>query len=45
MFTATVFLPLLGAIIAGFFGNRLGNRFAQLITVLPMLKGGKVEKV
>ena len=37
MFTATVFLPLLGAIIAGFFGNRLGNRFAQLVTVLPML--------
>jgi NADH-quinone oxidoreductase subunit L len=37
VFTATVFLPLLGAIFAGFFGNRLGNRFAQLVTVLPML--------
>ncbi|MCZ6454252.1 MAG: NADH-quinone oxidoreductase subunit L [Alphaproteobacteria bacterium] len=37
MFTATIFLPLLGAIIAGFFGNRLGNRFAQLVSVLPML--------
>jgi NADH-quinone oxidoreductase subunit L len=35
--TATVFLPLFGAIIAGFFGNRLGDRFAQLVTVLPML--------
>ncbi len=37
MFTATIFLPLLGAIAAGFFGNRLGDRFAQLVTVLPML--------
>ena len=37
MFTATIFLPLLGAIVGGFFGNRLGNRFAQLVTVLPML--------
>ncbi|MDH3737729.1 MAG: NADH-quinone oxidoreductase subunit L, partial [Alphaproteobacteria bacterium] len=37
MLTATIFLPLVGAIIAGFFGNRLGNRFAQLVTVLPLL--------
>lgn len=37
MFTATIFLPLLGAIVAGFFGNRLGDRFAQWVTVLPML--------
>ena len=37
MLSATIFLPLLGAIIAGFFGNRLGNRFAQLVTVLPLL--------
>jgi NADH-quinone oxidoreductase subunit L len=35
--TATIFLPLLGAIIAGFFGNRLGDRASQLVTVLPML--------
>jgi NADH-quinone oxidoreductase subunit L len=37
VFTATIFLPLLGAIVAGFFGNRLGDRFAQWVTVLPML--------
>lgn len=37
MFTATIFLPLLGAVVAGFFGNRLGDRFAQWVTVLPML--------
>lgn len=37
MFTASVFLPLLGAITAGFFGVRFGNRFSQLVTVLPML--------
>ena len=37
MLTATIFLPLIGAILAGFLGNRLGNRGAQLITVLPML--------
>ncbi len=37
MFTATIFLPLLGAILAGFFGNRLGDRFAQWVTVAPML--------
>jgi NADH-quinone oxidoreductase subunit L len=37
MFAAVVFLPLAGAFIAGFFGNRLGNRGSQLVTVGPML--------
>ncbi|RJF87458.1 NADH-quinone oxidoreductase subunit L [Oleomonas cavernae] len=32
MIAAIVFLPLLGAIIVGFFGRRLGNRGAQVIT-------------
>ena len=37
MLTATIFLPLLGAVIAGLFGNRLGSRISQLITVIPLL--------
>ena len=37
IFVATVFLPLAGAFIAGFFGNRLGNRGSQFVTVGPML--------
>ena len=37
MFAATVFLPLIGAFIAGFFGRRLGNRGSQFVTVGPML--------
>src|SRR5262249_6524281 len=32
MFTAIVFLPLLGAVIAGFFGGRIGDRGAQIVT-------------
>ncbi|MAU42052.1 MAG: NADH-quinone oxidoreductase subunit L [Kordiimonas sp.] len=32
MFHAIVFLPLLGSIIAGFFGHAIGKRGAQLIT-------------
>ncbi len=32
MYTAVVFLPLLAAIIAGFFGRRIGDKAAQLIT-------------
>ena len=30
----TVFLPLLAAIISGFFGNKLGNRFSEILTSL-----------
>ncbi len=32
MYVAAVFLPLLGAIIAGFFGRKIGDRGAQLVT-------------
>ena len=32
MITATVFLPLLGAAIAGLFGRFIGDRGAQIIT-------------
>ena len=31
---AIVFLPLFGAILSGFFGNHLGNKFSQFITSL-----------
>jgi NADH-quinone oxidoreductase subunit L len=37
IFAATVFLPLIGAFLAGFFGSRLGNRGSQFVTVGPML--------
>ena len=37
MSVAAVFLPLLGAIIAGFFGRWIGDRGAQLVTCLAML--------
>ena len=29
-----IFLPLLAAIISGFFGNKLGNRFSEILTSL-----------
>jgi NADH-quinone oxidoreductase subunit L len=32
MYTATVFLPLLGAVISGLFGRLIGDRGAQLVT-------------
>ena len=32
MYQAIVFLPLLGAIIAGFFGKQIGDRGAQIVT-------------
>ena len=32
MYTAIVFLPLLGAIVAGFFGRLIGDRAAQIVT-------------
>ncbi len=32
MYAAVVFLPLLGAIIAGFFGRKIGDRASQIVT-------------
>ncbi|MFL2770351.1 MAG: NADH-quinone oxidoreductase subunit L [Rhodospirillaceae bacterium] len=34
MYTAAIFLPLLGAIIAGFLGHRIGDRASQFATCL-----------
>ena len=39
MYALAIFLPLIGCLIAGFFGRRLGDRGAQLATVVPMLIG------
>ena len=36
MYVAIVFLPLLGAILAGFFGRILGDRGSQLVTCIPL---------
>ncbi|KZD09857.1 NADH-quinone oxidoreductase subunit L [Oceanibaculum pacificum] len=37
MFAGIVFLPLLGAIVAGFFGRIIGDRAAQIVTCALML--------
>ena len=37
MIQLAIFLPLIGGILAGVFGNRMGDRASQLVTVLPML--------
>ncbi len=37
MYQAIVFLPLLGALIAGLFGRVIGVRLSQIVTVVPML--------
>ncbi|MGB0572005.1 MAG: NADH-quinone oxidoreductase subunit L [Alphaproteobacteria bacterium] len=37
MIELAVFLPLIGGLIAGIFGTRIGDRAAQLVTVIPML--------
>ena len=34
---AIVFLPLLGALIAGLFGRRLGDLGSQIVTCVPLL--------
>ncbi len=34
MYIAAIFLPLLGSVIAGFFGNKIGNRASQIVTCL-----------
>ncbi len=40
LYEATIFLPLIGAIIAGFFGRWIGDRGAQLITCGLMVLSG-----
>src|ERR1700685_71774 len=37
MTIAAIFLPLLGAFIAGFFGRWIGDRGAQLVTCLALV--------
>ncbi len=37
MIQLAIFLPLMGGILVGVFGNRMGDRTSQLVTVLPML--------
>lgn len=37
MIELAIFLPLIGGVIAGLFGTRMGDRASQLVTVLPML--------
>ena len=37
MIELAIFLPLVGGILAGLFGTRMGDRASQLVTVLPML--------
>ncbi len=37
MFAAAIFLPLLGAIVAGFFGRWIGDRGAQIVTCGALL--------
>ncbi|MGB1548098.1 MAG: NADH-quinone oxidoreductase subunit L, partial [Alphaproteobacteria bacterium] len=37
MYSAAIFLPLIGALLAGFFGRWLGDRGAQLVTCGAML--------
>ena len=40
MYTATIFLPLLGAIIAGLFGRLIGDRGAQLVSCTLLTVSG-----
>ena len=34
MYTAAIFLPLLGAVVAGFLGHRIGDRASQFVTCI-----------
>ena len=43
MYVATVFLPLLGAIVAGFLGRLIGDRSAQIVTCAAMLASGALS--
>jgi len=37
MIELAIFLPLIGGVIAGVFGTRMGDRASQLVTAVPML--------
>lgn len=37
MIELAIFLPLIGGVIVGVFGTRMGDRASQLVTVVPML--------
>ncbi|MFM2129349.1 MAG: hypothetical protein RL477_895, partial [Pseudomonadota bacterium] len=37
MYSAIVFLPLLGAVVAGLFGRLIGDRASQYVTTVPLL--------
>ena len=37
IYQAIVFLPLIGAVIAGFFGRAIGDRASEIVTTLFLL--------
>ena len=45
MYTAIVFLPLLGAIIAGFFGRLIGARASELVTTVGLFTSAALSAV
>ena len=45
MYTAIVFLPLLGAIIAGFFGRFIGDRASQIVTCTLLILAAMLSAV
>ena len=44
-YAAIVFLPLIGAIIAGFFGRAIGDRAAQLVTCIALSISGVLSVI
>ena len=40
---AVVFLPLLGAFVAGMFGRKIGDRGSQIVTCGPMLLAAAIS--
>ncbi len=45
MIELAIFLPLAGGIVAGVFGTRMGDRAAQLVTVIPMLVAAVLSSI
>ncbi|MBT5572364.1 MAG: NADH-quinone oxidoreductase subunit L [Alphaproteobacteria bacterium] len=43
MIQLAIFLPLVGGVLAGLFGTRMGDRASQLVTVLPMLLAAAIS--